>query len=267
MTRCPVLLPDDLAPPSTLARAAAWYREVSGGAARLELEVIPVDAGDAAWAELSGAARWPADAPHARAAVHALVAGLPEALRSRIGGSVLVVVGGDRPHPHTWRFRDGGVHLGQRRWCRRYALVPSTAPLGALAHELGHLLFGWPDLATQRIGVDCLMATGALVDDDRPPAWPCAPLRVAAGWAMPHPVRAGTRVGDLRPGAVGEFDGLLIERRDDRLVAFSPLPPRLVARVTGPDPERPVLAVLADAAGTSGHGWETRGRTAAPPST
>ena len=142
-------------------------------------------------------------------------------------------------------------------------------PARGVGHdELGHLLFGWPDLATQRIGVDCLMATGALVEDDRPPAWPCAPLRVAAGWAMPHPARAGyARAGDLRPGAVGEFDGLLIERRERSTRRVLPLPPCLVARVTGPDPKRPVLAVLADAAGTSGHGWETRGRTAAPPST
>lgn len=241
-----MLLPTAVEVPNVLDRVVEWYAEVSGGAVRLEVDVVRVDAGDPAWSQLANGWRWPADADDARDAVRDLVAGLAERDMARIGSGVLIVAPGERLHPHTWRFRNGGVHLGERRWCRRYALVATGSPFSAVAHELGHLLFGWPDLSARSIGFDCLMATGALVPSDRPPAWPCAPLRVGAGWVTPMPVQAATLVGDLPHGTVGEFDGMLIERRDDRLVAFADDPLRVEIRAESADPSRPVLAVLAE---------------------
>jgi hypothetical protein len=96
-------------------------------------------------------------------------------------------------HPHVWQPRNGGVTLGRGRWVRRYAVLPHGSPLGHTAHELGHLLHGWPDLDKVRgLGADCLMARGA----DRPdgPAAPCAALRVASGWVQAVPITAETPV-------------------------------------------------------------------------
>lgn len=241
------MLPDGVAAPDVLVRAADWYVEVSGGAVQLEFDVVRVDAGDPAWSRLSDGWRWPTGADAARGAAHELVAGLPRPARDHFLGSVVLIMApGNGIHPHTWRFRHGGVHLGQRRWCRRYALLATNVPLAPVVHELGHLLFGWPDLAANGVGFDCIMATGALITDDRPAPWPCAPLRVGAGWVTPRPVRAETRVEELRHADVGEFHGLLIERRDDRLVAYSTDPVRVETRTAAADPSRPVLAVLAD---------------------
>ena len=241
-------MPDGVTEPGVLGRAADWYRVVSGGAVRLEFEPVAGDAFDAAWSQLSCGWRWPADVDVARSAANDLVAGLSQTARDGLAGTVVLIMApGHEIHPHTWRFRNGGVHLGQRRWCRRYALVALDVPLAALVHELGHLLFGWPDLRSSGVGFDCIMATGALITDDRSPSWPCAPLRVDAGWAKPRPVRAVTRVRELSHGAVGVFDGMLIEHRDDRLVAYSTDPLRVEVRVTSVDPARPVLAVLAGA--------------------
>src|SRR5690606_20724308 len=121
-------------------------------------------------------------------------------------------------HPHVWQPRDGGVALGRGRWVRRYALVPDRSPLGHIAHELGHLAHGWPDLHTVRgLGDACLMARGAQRADG--PAPPCIALRIAAGWVEPARVSASTLVEDVR-GAF-RFDAghlhLVGERNDDRL--------------------------------------------------
>lgn len=96
-------------------------------------------------------------------------------------------------HPHVWHPRDGGVALGRGRWVRHYAVLPHESPLGHTAHELGHLLYGWPDLDKVRgLGAECLMARGA--DHPGGPAAPCAALRVASGWVEPAPITEETRV-------------------------------------------------------------------------
>ena len=96
-------------------------------------------------------------------------------------------------HPHVWQPREGGVALRLGRWVRRYAVLPSESPLGHVAHELGHLLFGWPDLDTVRgLGDGCLMARGA--ERAGGPAPPCAALRAAAGWVEPESIPASAAV-------------------------------------------------------------------------
>jgi len=85
--------------------------------------------------------------------------------------------------PHTWHLLGGGKWLGQKVWCNRYAIIQPDASLGTIAHELGHLLFNWPDLIWEkRLADECLMAWGALGTYGKQPSPPCGPLRVQMGW-------------------------------------------------------------------------------------
>lgn len=69
-----------------------------------------------------------------------------------------------------------------------YLTIPEDARLGVCAHELGHLLFGWPDLydtdeSSEGIGDWCLMASGSWngKTGDRP-AHPSAWCKAGQGW-------------------------------------------------------------------------------------
>lgn len=108
---------------------------------------------------------------------------------------------------HTWRFPHGGTHLGGARWARRYAVLPDGAPLGTVAHELGHLLLGWPDFgARTQLGTRCLMALGGLNEAGREPAPPCAPLCAREGWREQVELDAGTPLSALGELRVGVFE-------------------------------------------------------------
>jgi len=161
--------------------------------------------------------------------------------------------------PHTWRLLRGGVHLGERKFCVRYSIVPSGATVGAVSHELGHLLFDWPDWDRDTgVKEECLMGTGGYRHDGADPVAPCAPLLMSAGLARAFELDARTPLGDLAPGVVATFvyrgRSLLFEWRHDieRLVAYqlgpSPLESRLALRIrtTEKDAVRPVLALAAD---------------------
>lgn len=68
-----------------------------------------------------------------------------------------------------------------------YLTVPEDAKLGVCAHELGHLLFGWPDLydtdhSSEGIGDWCLMAAGTWNDAGNRPAHPSAWCKMNQGW-------------------------------------------------------------------------------------
>lgn len=72
-----------------------------------------------------------------------------------------------------------------------YLTVPEDSRLGVIAHELGHLLFGWPDLydsepngirVTEGLGEWCLMAAGSWNNMGRTPAYPCGWCRHVQGW-------------------------------------------------------------------------------------
>ncbi len=69
-----------------------------------------------------------------------------------------------------------------------YLTIPEDAKLGVSAHELGHLLFGFPDLydidgSSEGIGNWCLMAGGSWNGGGDTPAHPSAWCKVRQGWA------------------------------------------------------------------------------------
>jgi len=70
-----------------------------------------------------------------------------------------------------------------------FLTVPENAKLGVCAHELGHLIFGWPDLYESKsdatgegIGNWCLMAAGAWGDEGSKPVHPSAWCKSTQGW-------------------------------------------------------------------------------------
>jgi immune inhibitor A len=69
-----------------------------------------------------------------------------------------------------------------------YLTIPEDARIGVCAHELGHLLFGFPDLydtddSSEGIGNWCLMAGGSWNGNGDTPAHPSAWCKVNQGWA------------------------------------------------------------------------------------
>jgi immune inhibitor A len=69
-----------------------------------------------------------------------------------------------------------------------YLTIPEDAKLGVSAHELGHLLFGFPDLydidgSSEGVGNWCLMAGGSWNAGGDTPAHPSAWCKVQQGWA------------------------------------------------------------------------------------
>lgn len=243
--RVPVLRvgpPGAPAPRLDLSPAAAWLSAQSGG--RFDLQPVPL--ADQVLGELARFRGAGGLEPHphgSQALVAEALARLGPAARTHLGGPLLVVVPpGFRPH--CW-------HLaGPARWQpgapRRYALLPADASLGAVLHELGHLLLDWPDLGRDTgLGDECLMAHGALLPR---PAPPCAVLRLRAGWLDPRPVDRGTCVGDLEVGAAARAGERVLERRrdPDRLLVLLDRPrPLLLQRIllTPGDAARPLLAV------------------------
>ncbi|MFT3703243.1 MAG: M6 family metalloprotease domain-containing protein [Agriterribacter sp.] len=68
-----------------------------------------------------------------------------------------------------------------------YLTVPEDCELGVCAHELGHLLFGFPDLydvdyTSEGIGDWCLMAGGSWNNNGATPAHPCAWCKMQQNW-------------------------------------------------------------------------------------
>ena len=76
-----------------------------------------------------------------------------------------------------------------------YLTIPEDAKLGVSAHELGHLLFGWPDLydtddTSAGIGDWCLMAGGSWNAGGDVPAHPSAWCKATQGWVTVENVTA-----------------------------------------------------------------------------
>ncbi len=140
----------------------------------------------------------------------------------------LVIVSPGRFKPHTWHIPNGGKPIRpeeERRieckaMCRRYTLVPEKTNLGMLAHELGHLLFSWPDLKWPRAyAKECLMAEGASNDSGDNPAEPCAPLLHRQGWRDELAIERNTPVHALNRNNIGVLDRdgkkYIVEYRDE----------------------------------------------------
>jgi hypothetical protein len=183
-----------VAPPSgTLDAALDWFSGVSSGRAQF-------------------AVRW-LTPPPLTPADQLLLGGAPEPAREVLprlapaDGGPLFIFGPQSAQPHCWHMADG----------RRYALVPAGAPLAVIAHELGHLLFGWPDLRLPRgSAARCLMAPLS----PGPPDPPSAAMRVAAGWETPQALSAGMPANALPERRCYAWADMLIERQRETLVGF-----------------------------------------------
>lgn len=87
---------------------------------------------------------------------------------------------------HKWVL-DGGAYATDTTQIYGYLTVPENAKVGVCAHELGHLLFGWPDLydtdySSNGIGNWCLMAGGSWNGGGDRPAHPSAWCKANQGW-------------------------------------------------------------------------------------
>jgi len=90
---------------------------------------------------------------------------------------------------------EGGELIANNTSILHFLTVAEDSPMGIAAHELGHLLFGWPDLydtlpESQGFGAGnwCLMAYGAWngsaagAEDGALPAHPSAWCKMTQGW-------------------------------------------------------------------------------------
>jgi immune inhibitor A len=80
-----------------------------------------------------------------------------------------------------------------------YLTIPEDARIGVCAHELGHLLFGFPDLydtddTSEGIGNWCLMSGGTWNGNGDVPAHPSAWCKLQQGWASATNVTANGSV-------------------------------------------------------------------------
>jgi immune inhibitor A len=93
---------------------------------------------------------------------------------------------------HIWSHKwvlSGGEYLADTTKIYAYLTVPEDARIGVCAHELGHLLFGFPDLydtdnTSEGIGNWCLMAGGSWNGGGDVPAHPSAWCKAQQEWVM-----------------------------------------------------------------------------------
>ena len=88
---------------------------------------------------------------------------------------------------HKWLVQGGPITVDTTK-ISAYLTVPEDALVGVCAHELGHLLWGWPDLydtdgSSEGVGNWCLMGAGSWNGGGNTPAHPCGFLKLDQGWA------------------------------------------------------------------------------------
>jgi immune inhibitor A len=91
---------------------------------------------------------------------------------------------------HIWSHKwvlSGGPYNADATRIYAYLTVPEDSRIGVCAHELGHLLFGWPDLydtdeSSEGLGNWCLMAGGSWNGFGDVPAHPSAWCKAGQGW-------------------------------------------------------------------------------------
>jgi immune inhibitor A len=89
---------------------------------------------------------------------------------------------------HKWTL-DGGQMTVDTTKIFAYLTVPEDCKIGVCAHELGHLLFGFPDLydtdgSSEGIGNWCLMASGSWGGGGDAPTHPSAWCKANQGWVQ-----------------------------------------------------------------------------------
>jgi len=87
---------------------------------------------------------------------------------------------------HKWVLTGGPLNADGTR-IFGYLTIPEDSKIGVCAHELGHLLFGWPDLydtdgSSEGLGNWCLMGGGSWNGNGDIPSHPSAWCKVNQGW-------------------------------------------------------------------------------------
>jgi immune inhibitor A len=95
---------------------------------------------------------------------------------------------------HKWTLPQALAADGKQIFA--YLTIPEDARIGVCAHELGHLLFGFPDLydiddTSEGVGNWCLMGGGSWNGGGDVPAHPSAWCKVNQGWAAVSNVTTG----------------------------------------------------------------------------
>jgi immune inhibitor A len=105
---------------------------------------------------------------------------------------------------HKWVLA-GGEYSTDGTKVYGYLTVPEDARIGVCAHELGHLLFGFPDLydtdnTSEGIGNWCLMAGGSWNGGGDVPAHPSAWCKAQQGWVTVQNVTTNgpLSIGDVK---------------------------------------------------------------------
>ncbi len=89
---------------------------------------------------------------------------------------------------HKWTLEGGQMAVDATK-IFAYLTVPEDCKIGVCAHELGHLLFGFPDLydtdgSSEGIGNWCLMASGSWGGGGTAPTHPSAWCKANQGWVQ-----------------------------------------------------------------------------------
>jgi immune inhibitor A len=133
---------------------------------------------------------------------------------------------------HKWTL-PGGPYTADTTRIYGYLTVPEDCRIGVCCHELGHLLFGWPDLydtdySSRGLGNWCLMAGGSWNGGGDIPAHPSAWCKVQQDWvSVSEPTTNTTiNIADVKDGQTVYYlwkDGgpsneyFLVENRQRRL--------------------------------------------------
>ena len=107
---------------------------------------------------------------------------------------------------HKWLL-SGGALPADGKQIFAYLTVPEDSKIGVCCHELGHLLFGWPDLydtdnSSAGVGNWCLMGGGSWNGGGDTPAHPLAWCKATQGWitVINQTANATVKVADVKTG-------------------------------------------------------------------
>lgn len=105
---------------------------------------------------------------------------------------------------HKWVLSGGAFNADGTR-IFGYLTVPEDSRIGVCAHELGHLLFGWPDLydtdsSSEGLGNWCLMGGGSWNGNGTIPAHPSAWCKANQGWVSieTHTANGNVSIPDVK---------------------------------------------------------------------